>query len=758
MTETEERRKEISELRRARLKFRMTQLRKQWKIFYKSTYGKVGFWIIVVFAVIAILSPVLEVHHDALTWEAPPIDTLSPTLSAHANIVTPAVYNGTPLVPTSSALSASGANDVYTVTSSGQVIAVSLGSAHNYAVNSKISLFNVSFPSGSRVMGVTAFPLEQGLSVAGVLLFHNYMIVATSNGNISFSKLAWTGETVGSGNLTASTPQTLNLSSQLVFMPISTSAPVGGTKVPSTLPLLSTSSNLYDASLQSNVGNIVAITHNATGYYLVDITDSPLSVVWEHKLASSAVPTGFNFMGSFYPSATNQMIIVTQGDTISSYHLLTGQQAWSHNETSKFAGISYIPDSAQIAPSSNNVIFEVMHNGTGSNLNAFYESNGTAFSVFSTSQPITAISSSEGFSGFPSSVLAIAGNNAYVLNGPNSVASGGNVTLATSYGNYVSNPVYVSSLGEYIIASQHGGVYALSASLGKTPFNWGDVSGAGASNSISSLILINDANTAQQGVSFISSTGSVIVYGAHGTNRNPVPPELHTPSGTTLLLGTSTRGSDVWSQFIASFAPDWAVGISVGLITMGIALLLGMMIGYYRGFISVALDTFSLVIYLIPGLALLIALTSVLSPSFFNLIWILSFIAWPFTTFTILGIIRSLRTRTFVDAATVSGASTMHILRRHMLPNITPLLIYLTAVSISGAVTGIALLQFLGVAPTTILTWGAMLNPLQGDFFAAAAAPWWIMPPAIALTLFVMAFIFLSRGVDELVNPRIRRR
>ena len=93
-----------------------------------------------------------------------------------------------------------------------------------------------------------------------------------------------------------------------------------------------------------------------------------------------------------------------------------------------------------------------------------------------------------------------------------------------------------------------------------------------------------------------------------------------------------------------------------------------------------------------------------------------------------------------------------------MLPNIIPLLIYLTAVNISGAVGGISTLQYLGIAPLTIQTWGAMLNPLQGNFNLAAQAPWWIIPPAIAITLFITAFIFLSRGVDELVNPRIRRR
>lgn len=749
---TSKRREELRELRKERTKFRVYQFKKQWRIFYKSAYGKIGFYIIVVFAAIALLSPVLEIHHDPLSYVAPPIDTIAPNLLAQTAVSSPALVNGTPVAPSASALTALGANTAYSVTSTGKVVGISLGSASKYSVGTKLNLFNVGVPTGSNVLGIKVFPLEEGVSVAGTLLVNNFALVATSNGNVTLAKLSWTGGLSGSGSLVVSSVNHLSLGSNLSLMPISTSASVSTSSLPNNIPLYSVSSGLGTAN--SNYGNIIAVTHNPTGYSLTEISDSPLSVGWTHPLPFNAVPSSFRFMGSFYSTVTNQMIILTHANTIYAYFLSNGTLAWSHAMSYNFTGVSFIPRSYELSFSSYNSILEVMKGSSGSYVYGFYQSNGTPFQMFSSKTQITALSASYGTSGLPSSTLVVTNYSAYLLNAPGKVLE--HVSLISTFGNYVGNPLYVASQGEFILGSQLGGLYALSTAASSTPFNWGAQYGSGSS--ISGLNLVRDASSGTAAIAFMSSSGGVVVYGAHGTPVNPHPPELHAPSGTTLLLGTNTNGNDVWSQFIASFPPDWAVGISVGLIGMAIALALGMLIGYYRGFISVALDTVTLVIYLIPGLALLIALTSVLHPTFFNMVWILSFLSWPFTTFTILGVIRSIKQRSFVEAAKVSGAGSLQILRRHMLPNITPLLIYLTAINISGAVGGIATLQFLGIAPLTILTWGAMLNPLENDFFAAANAPWWILPPTIALTLFIMAFIFISRGVDEVVNPRIRRK
>ncbi len=728
----------IKEIRRKRLNFRLYQFRKQWRIFYRSAYGRVGFYIILVFAIIAILAPFLEVHRDALSYVAPSIDTTVMSISARSSIGSPATLNSSPVAVAASAISGLGSNMVYSVSANGQVYATSLGSARSLPAGTNVKLFSISVSSGSHVLGVRVFPL-QTITSAGFPATNNYLLVATSGGNVTIARLEWTGGSEGQGNLVASGIQTINLGLNMSLMPASSSLSVDTSVFP-TIP---------------SSGDVFAVGDNTTGIYMIKIADNPFSIIWSKKLQISSQPSSMAFLGAFYQSGQFQQIIITQKGNIYSFSASNGAELWVKNTPYVFAGKYSIPSSYQQSYSPYDSIFEILSSGTSYYIEGFYISNGTAYQVYSSNQPISALSTSLGESGFPSSLLAISGNSAVIISSPGHVY--GNVSMSTKYGDYLHNPVYVPNLNSYIISSQKGEVYSLSATLGKNPFNWvGTISKTPATASSPTLLL--DASSGLEALAQVNETGSLIVYSASGVTVNPMPPTLHTPSGTTFLLGTNTEGNDVWSQFVASFQPDWVVGISVGLIGIAIALVLGMIIGYYRGFVSVALDTVTLVIYLIPGLALLIALTSVLSPSFFNIIWILSFLSWPFTTFTILGIIRSIKQRAFVEAARVSGAGTMQILRRHMLPNVTPLLIYLTALNVSGAVGGIATLQFLGVAPLTILTWGAMLNPLENNFYLAASAPWWVIPPTVALTLFIMAFIFLSRGVDEVVNPRIRRR
>jgi peptide/nickel transport system permease protein len=174
--------------------------------------------------------------------------------------------------------------------------------------------------------------------------------------------------------------------------------------------------------------------------------------------------------------------------------------------------------------------------------------------------------------------------------------------------------------------------------------------------------------------------------------------------------------------------------------------------------VASVVETLTLVLFLLPGLALLIVVASIVGPNFYYTLGVLTFVGWPFTAITLIGVVRQIKSRTFIEAARISGASTLQILRRHMLPNMTPLVAFFTAVSIGGAVTVFSTLQFLGIAELTIPTWGGMLQPLLSDFYLALEAPFWIWPPTLTLTGFVFAFVFVSRGLDEVVNPRIRAR
>ena len=741
-------REKIRELRRKRMSFRLARLKKQWKIFYSSAYGKAGFYIILILAVIAIISPAIQLQSNPSTYVAPSIDTTIPKLVSYNFAGNTSLGSTDQISSYGSSTTITGSNWVYSVNNNGQLVALQLETPSSTTRGKLVNFANLSL--GGTPIGMSVFTLIEGANpFTGAQTMANYILVSSSSGKIFLSRISDISPTGGVTTPRIVSTENLSLDGKFLIPPVSSVLPVDQPSIPS-IPYYS--SSIPGAS--SNVGRIFAVIENSTGLYLVGINDAGMDVYMSRSLPFDNVSSLY-FYGSFFPSSGSQLVLISSGSSIYAFHV-NGSLAWASSiKGMEFTGQMQIPDAYQRSVSSYNSIFAVADNSTSSSVYRIYASNGTTSLIYSFPTQISSISSSYGSTGFPSSLLIISGSEGYVVNGPNHLL--GKVSLASGVGPYTNRPVYDPSSNSYIISSTEGALFSLSGSLGSNPFYWGMLPKA-SMKGITQPELILNAATGTESITFRAGDGYIYVYSASGISINPIPPTFRTPSGNIFPLGTNSEGNDVWSQFIGSFIPDWVVGVAVGLIGIVVAVIFGMIIGYYRGFISVAVDTITLVIYLIPGLALLIALTSVLKPSLTNIILVLSFTAWPFTTFTVLGIIRSVKQRTFVDAARVSGAGTLQILRRHMMPNILPLLIYLTSISISGAVGAIATLQFLGIAPLTILTWGGMLNPLYDNYYLAAVAPWWVLPPTIALTLFVMGFIFLSRGVDELVNPRLRRR
>jgi peptide/nickel transport system permease protein len=746
----------LRQLRRRRIIFHVSRFKKTWDIYYKNSYGKIGFYILLFFVIVTLLSPVLILHKDSSTYIAPTIDTTIPNLLSHNYVGNDTLGQISRISSYGSSATVSGSNYVYTINSNGQIRALKLLTNSS---NTTGEVYNVTDMSigGSVPISMSVFTLVQSVNVVTFAeTLSNYILVATSSGIINLTRIS---DINSNGALTAPHAviwQSMTLhNSSFVLPPISSVLPIDQSNIPS-IPFYSASSSLYGSG--SNVGRIFAVTESTTNssYYLTEIMDSGLSVAWTEKLPISSPPTGLKMYGSFFTYSGGQLVILTDRSSMYAYRM-DGSLAWQSNITGlSFTGNMFVPQDYQRSPRSYNSILAVANGSSSSVLYAVNASSGEITSIFNSSSPLmTAVTSSPGSQGFPSTVASIVGNDIYVLSGPNHLEQ--KLSLASGVGAYKYDPLYDPLSDTFIISTSTGGLYSLSRSLGNNPFTWG-LEPSASMKAISQPALILNAATGLEAITFRANNGYVYVYSGNGKVINPIPPTFHAPSGNIYPLGTNSAGNDVWSQFIASFSTDWLVGILVGLVGIAVAVIFGIFIGYYRGFISVALDTITLTVYLIPFLALLIALTSVVKPSLINVVWILSFTGWPFITFTILGIIRSLKQRLFVDAAKISGARTFQIMRRHVMPNILPLLTYLISLSISGAIGAIATLQFLGLVPITIQTWGAMLNPLEQNFYLAATAPWWVLPPTIALTLFVMGFIFVSRGVDEVVNPRLRRR
>jgi peptide/nickel transport system permease protein len=237
------------------------------------------------------------------------------------------------------------------------------------------------------------------------------------------------------------------------------------------------------------------------------------------------------------------------------------------------------------------------------------------------------------------------------------------------------------------------------------------------------------------------------------------------PSGAH-LFGVDQLGRDVFSRVIYGAR----VSLEVALISTGIAVVIGtvmgMVAGYYRGWIDTVLSRTMDVLLAFPILLLGIGLASacalgngclggLIKPGLTTVIFVIALAAWPYFARIIRGQVLSLREKEFVEASRSIGASNSRIIFREILPNlVAPIIVYTTLI-IPTNVLFEAALSFLGVGvqPPTA-SWGQMIADATGIFDTA----WWYMLfPGVALVLTVLAFNLVGDGLQDALNPKTGR-
>ncbi len=224
------------------------------------------------------------------------------------------------------------------------------------------------------------------------------------------------------------------------------------------------------------------------------------------------------------------------------------------------------------------------------------------------------------------------------------------------------------------------------------------------------------------------------------------------------LFGTDDGGHDLFTQFTYGAQVSLIVGLLAAFIGIGVGLVVGLLAGYLGRVVDEVLMRFTDMMLVIPGLPLLIVLVAVLGPSLFNIIGVLGFLGWMGFARVIRSQVLSLRERPFIEAAKASGAGTGYITMRHIFPNIVSLTYVNLALSVPGAIVGEAALSFLGLGPQTVVSWGQMLELAHGASSNAGLLWYWIVPPGIGIALLSLSFILIGYALDEMFNPRLRRR
>lgn len=229
------------------------------------------------------------------------------------------------------------------------------------------------------------------------------------------------------------------------------------------------------------------------------------------------------------------------------------------------------------------------------------------------------------------------------------------------------------------------------------------------------------------------------------------------PPSSQYWFGTTYYGADVFSQTIMGSRVSVIVGLISAINTTLIGTVIGLISGYYGKWIDDILMRITDITYGIPVMAFAIILVAFLGPSIWNIILVISLLLWRTTARTIRSQVISIKERPFILSAIASGASDFRIMFIHILPNVLSLSLLYATLGIGDAVLAESGLSFLGLGDPLKGSWGQML---YYSFLSASIrrAWWWVIPPGVCISLFVMASYLIGRSYERTSIPQLRER
>ncbi|MGB9887815.1 MAG: ABC transporter permease [Moorellales bacterium] len=250
--------------------------------------------------------------------------------------------------------------------------------------------------------------------------------------------------------------------------------------------------------------------------------------------------------------------------------------------------------------------------------------------------------------------------------------------------------------------------------------------------------------------------GLIALAGAGAPWLAPYPPEapvgpVLAPPGAGFWLGTNGLGQDVLSQLLYACRTSLAVGLSTGLGATALGFLAGAAAGYYPRITGLALMRLIDVLMTIPRLPLIILLAVFLGSSLANVILVLVFLSWPGIARTVRSYVLSLRERDYIRYVRFCGGGFAYVLRRHLIPELLPLLVAKAVASASFGIAAEAGLSFLGLGDPTTKSLGTMIRAAL-DYPGLLWTPawtWWFVPPATMVSLAILAFTLTGYALEE---------
>lgn len=223
-------------------------------------------------------------------------------------------------------------------------------------------------------------------------------------------------------------------------------------------------------------------------------------------------------------------------------------------------------------------------------------------------------------------------------------------------------------------------------------------------------------------------------------------------------LGTDNLGRDVLAYLINGSRSSLFVGLTATLIAMLLGTLIGISAGYLGGWVDTLLMRITDFFLVLPWLPFCMVLASILGNSMWNIILVIGLTGWCGTARIIRAQTLSVKEQQYVERTKSIGAGKWHIMVKHILPNVFPLVFAEAILIVSSSILTETSLAFLGLGDPTNPSWGTMLNDAYSTGAMTVGAWWYFITPGVCVIMVALGFTLMGYAFDEILNPKLKER
>jgi peptide/nickel transport system permease protein len=232
---------------------------------------------------------------------------------------------------------------------------------------------------------------------------------------------------------------------------------------------------------------------------------------------------------------------------------------------------------------------------------------------------------------------------------------------------------------------------------------------------------------------------------------------LQSPGGD-FLLGTDESGRSVLGLVLWGSRGSLLVGFAATLLSVVIGTIVGILAAHFGRWVSAILMRLTDFFLILPSLVLAIALSVVLQGGLGTIVLAIGLVSWPTGARLVRAQTLSVEARPYIERAKALGGGHTHVIVKHVLPSVLPLVFVNTTLAVGTAIVAESTLTFLGLGNPNDVTWGTVLHGAQAAGAVTAGAWWYILPPGAAIALVVLSFTMVGRALETVLNPKLKGR